>query len=188
MKDAAAKAHPSGVLRTSAPIDVRGIHNEHSEFVWASLARLGVRRADLPDMLQEVFVVVHRRLDSFDGTSKMSTWLFGICVRVAAAYRRRAWFRRERPADPAFDEPSDSASPEEHVDAMQARQQLDALLDELSLERRVVFVLFELEEMPCNEIAELVGVPIGTVYSRVHAAREDLKKVVARQRAKGGVR
>lgn len=188
MKDSRSFAHPEGVLELRAPLTVREIHNEHSEFVWASLARLGVRRADLPDMLQEVFVVVHRRLDSFDGTSKMTTWLFGICMRVAAAYRRRAWFRRERPTGPTFDEPADAATPEEQVDAMRARTQLDALLDELSLERRVVFVLFELEEMPCTAIAELLGVPVGTVYSRIHAAREDLKRVVARQRAQGGVR
>lgn len=71
-------------------LDVASIHESHADFVWCSLQRLGVRPADLEDALQEVFVVVHRKLSSFDGSSRLSTWLFGISMRVASAYRRKA--------------------------------------------------------------------------------------------------
>ena len=65
---------------------VCSVHDAHADFVWRSLQRLGVRDADLEDMIQEVFIVVHRRLDAFDASSHLTSWLFGICVRVAAAY------------------------------------------------------------------------------------------------------
>ena len=76
-------------------IAVTRVYEGHARFVWASLQRLGVRDADLEDVLQEVFVVVHQRLHTFDGTSKMTTCLFGICLRVASASRRRSFRQNE---------------------------------------------------------------------------------------------
>ncbi|MEI8259466.1 MAG: sigma-70 family RNA polymerase sigma factor [Deltaproteobacteria bacterium] len=74
--------------------DASAVYTEHAEFVWKGLFRLGVRESDLEDMVQEVFMVVHRRISSFDGSSRMTTWLFGIAMRVAAGYHRRAHRRR----------------------------------------------------------------------------------------------
>src|SRR4051794_31013438 len=68
----------------------------HGDFVWRTLQRLGIPNADLEDVFQEVLIVVHRQLGSFEGRSKMTTWLYSVCVRVASTHRRRAWFRRER--------------------------------------------------------------------------------------------
>jgi RNA polymerase sigma-70 factor (ECF subfamily) len=161
------------------------IYLANADFVWRSLQRLGVRDADLDDVLQEVFVVVHQRLHTFDGTARMTTWLFGICFRVASAYRRRGSRRRETAfAEPP--EPTDRAtsSPEQDLAAADARRRLAMLLDELDLEKRAVFVMFEVDEMPCEEIAQILGTPVGTVYSRLHAARKSFQKALARMHAR----
>lgn len=143
---------------------------------------MGVHEADLPDMLQEVFVVVHRRLDSFDGTSKLSTWLYEICRRVASNYRRRAHVRREKPAE-SQRESAHHDTPEAAAIARHRKQLLGELLDQLDVDRRAVLVMFELEELSCADIAEQVGIPVGTVHSRLHHARIDLKRIWARKRA-----
>src|SRR6185503_10712118 len=99
--------------RASA-LDVAGVYAEHCDFVWRSLQHLGVRGADLEDMMQEVFVVVHRKLGGFDGLSRVTTWLFGICLRVVARHRRRAYFRFERPeVEPP--ERADTNTPEDRA-------------------------------------------------------------------------
>ena len=153
---------------------IREIHDRYVDFVWANLHRMGVRSADVPDMLQEVFVVVHRRLHTFDGSSKMSTWLFGICTRVAASHRRRAHVRREEPVE-TIREDAHHDTPEAAAIARDQATLLQALLDTLDVEKRAVLVMFEIEELTCAEIAEQLGIPVGTVYSRLHHARDALK-------------
>lgn len=143
---------------------------------------MGVAEADLPDMLQEVFVVVHRRLDSFDGRSKVSTWLYEICRRVASNHRRRAHVRREKPTDDSR-ERAHHETPEAAIMARNRRRLLHALLDELDVDRRAVLVMFELEELSCPDIAAQLGIPVGTVHSRLHQARLELKKIWSRKRA-----
>jgi RNA polymerase sigma-70 factor, ECF subfamily len=155
------------------------VYRQHADFVWRSLQHLGVRAPDLEDVAQEVFVVVHRKLGTFDGSSKLTTWLFGICLRVADRHRRRAHFRHEeRDREPP--EHVDPETPEDRLAEHQRRALLQRALDRLSLEHRAVFVLFELEGRPCAEIAELLDVPVGTVHSRLHKARKDVLAAVAR--------
>jgi RNA polymerase sigma-70 factor, ECF subfamily len=167
---------PSGSLP-----DVRAVHAEHVDYVWRSLQRLGVREHDLEDELQEVFMVVHRRLHTFDPNTRITTWLFGIALRVAAAYHRRAHRRREvLAADPVSDEQSPGESPEEQTAARQARHRVLEILDRLGLEKRAVFVMFELEELGAAEIASQLGIPIGTVYSRLNAARQEFARALQR--------
>jgi RNA polymerase sigma-70 factor (ECF subfamily) len=166
------------------PLDVAGIHDSHADFVWSSLQRLGIQGADLEDALQDVFVVVHRRLATFDESSRLSTWLFGICLRVASQYRRKAHRRRERRVldlESIAGEGS-SAAPDAALLAREAEQRLDQVLDALEPERRAVFVMFEIESIACPEIAELLGLPLGTVYSRLSAARTDFAKAALRLR------
>ncbi len=177
------------LMSTSLPgearrLDATEVFREHSDFVWATLQRLGIPEADLEDTLQEVFLVVHRRLDTFDGSSMMTTWLYGICRRVAAGHRRRGYRRHELPADEADETAStEGDSPEHQAAAAQARRRLDAILDAMDLDRRAVFVMFELDGMSCPDIAAVVGVPVGTVYSRIHAARAEFEKLVIRAQA-----
>jgi RNA polymerase sigma-70 factor, ECF subfamily len=176
-----ATSHVAGVPDV---LDVESIHESHADYVWCSLQRLGVRPADLEDALQEVFVVVYRKLASFDGSSRLSTWLFGISMRVASAYRRKAYRRRERTVvDLETTAGASSAeSPEEALVEQQARARLASVLDELEPARRAIFVMFELESIGCAEIAEQLGLPIGTVYSRLGAARADFSKAALRLR------
>jgi RNA polymerase sigma-70 factor, ECF subfamily len=165
-------------------LDVESIHESHADFVWCSLQRLGVRPADLEDALQEVFVVVFRKLASFDGSSRLSTWLFGISMRVASAYRRKAYRRRERTVLDleAVAGASSVDDPEEALVEQQARARLARVLDELEPARRAIFVMFEIESIGCHAIAEQLGLPLGTVYSRLGAARVDFSKAALRLR------
>jgi RNA polymerase sigma-70 factor (ECF subfamily) len=170
--------------RVATLLDLSSIHDEHAEFVWLSLQRLGVRDDDIEDLLQEVFVVVHRRLNSFDGSARMTTWLFGICMRVVAAYRRRAFRRREQLAAQVPEQATNlGESPEEVAIAQQRRDRLRAILDALDLEKRAILVMYELDELPCEAIAEILGIPVGTVHSRLHAARKAFRAALARQEA-----
>lgn len=167
--------------------DAASLYENHGRFVFASLQRLGIRDSDLEDVLQEVFVVVHQRLHTFDGSSKVTTWLFGICLRVASGYRRRGYRRRElavaEPPEPIVDA-HPSASPEEDLAQQQSRRRLELLLDDMDLEKRAVFVMFEIDELPCDEIASILGVPVGTIHSRLHSARKQFQRALLRLQAR----
>ena len=155
------------------------VYRHNCAFVWRSLRRLGVREADVEDVCQEVFVVVHRRLADYDGSSSVRTWLFGIAMRMAAGHRRRAHVRRETMGADTIEA---AVAPTQHeaVELQRARARLDDLLDRLDEDQRAVFVLFELEQMPMKEIAAAVGAPLQTVYSRLTAARSRIESAIRR--------
>lgn len=164
---------------------VESVYQCHAEFVWACLQRFGIRSSDLDDALQEVFVIVHKKLPSFRGDARLTTWLYGISLRVASAHRRRGHVRRERVTQDLDHVPYTAAgTAEDELVEHQRRRVLETLLDELDVEKRALLVMFELDELPCEEIAAVLGVPLGTVYSRLHAARKAFTKAVARYRAR----
>ncbi len=173
----------NGAPEPQAVLDVTALHDEYADFVWRSLQRLGVPVGGLEDALQDVFVVVHRRLDSFDASSKISTWLFGICLRVAAAHRRRAYLRHEDASLDSFEavDANAQSDPEDFLLRREAQRRLEGVLASLPLERRAVFVMFEIEGMPASAIADILGIPLGTVHSRLHKARAEFAAVIARQ-------
>jgi RNA polymerase sigma-70 factor (ECF subfamily) len=158
------------------------VHERHGEFVWRTLHRMGIRAPHVDDVYQEVFLVVHRRLPSFAGQSALTTWLYEICFRVAAGYRRKAHFRREElVSDWSEVELSSTVpSPERQLATARQAKQLERLLDDMPLEYRVVFVMFEIEGLTSEQIAESLGAPIGTVYSRLYRARKRFAKSLAR--------
>jgi RNA polymerase sigma-70 factor, ECF subfamily len=181
----------AGPLMLSSLADARAgelraedVYATHADFVWRTLQHLGVKRADLEDLGQEVFVAVHRNLSRFDGRSKLTTWLFGICLHLVQRHRRRAYLRLEfLHAEPP--ERVDPSTPEQRYAEEQARVRLARLLQKLSPERRATFVMFEIEGMSCEQIAELTAVPVGTVYSRLHLARKHVAEAVARSKRSG---
>jgi RNA polymerase sigma-70 factor, ECF subfamily len=175
----------SGLAEPKSPAaSARDVYEQHADFVWRSLQHLGVRSADLEDLGQEVFVIVHRKLGTFDGRSKLTTWLFGICLNLVRRHRRRAYLRLEfLQAEPP--ERVDPSTPEARYQEEEARLRLSQLLAKLSPERRATFVLFEVEGVSCEEIAELTSVPLGTVYSRLHLARKQVAASAARLRRSG---
>jgi RNA polymerase sigma-70 factor, ECF subfamily len=165
------------------------LYRENVAFVWRSLRRLGVCERYVDDVCQEVFVIVHRKLSTFDATATMRTWLFGIARRVAADHRKRAHMRRETLAAPSELDVNQARTPDESdaLELRRARAILDEILDELDETKRAVFVLFELEEMPMSEVAKAVECPLQTAYSRLAAARKQVEGAVLRRQLRGGV-
>jgi RNA polymerase sigma-70 factor (ECF subfamily) len=149
---------------------VRQIFDEHARYIWRTLRHLGISEADTPDLCQEVFVVVHRRLPSFEGRSALRTWLYGICIRVASEHRRRPHVRKETPlSEPPSDGSEQFATaPDSSLEQRNALQRLLAGLDE---DKRQVVVLYEIEGFTMKEVAEILQCPVQTAYSRLHAAR-----------------
>jgi RNA polymerase sigma-70 factor (ECF subfamily) len=161
-------------------LDFADAYRNHFRFVWRTLSMLGVREGDLMDMTQNVFVVVHRQLATFEGRSELTTWLFSICRLVVKDYRRSARFRREVLVDVSdlAGRVAESDAPQRHLDSDDLRRILEAILDRLPEKLRVAFVLFEVEEMPGEDIARLLDVPIGTVRSRLRLARAAFQRQV----------
>jgi RNA polymerase sigma-70 factor, ECF subfamily len=160
------------------------VYEEHFDLVWRWLRRLGVRECDAEDAAQEVFVVVHRRLPEFQGRSRLTTWLFEICYRVAQAQRRGDRGRSISGIEvigATAEAPADSCS---LLDQKEQWSALDALLDEIPLDQRAVFALYELEELTGEQIAQLLDVPVGTVWSRLRLARQAFRAAVQRHTAR----
>jgi RNA polymerase sigma-70 factor (ECF subfamily) len=178
-------------LEVSTPADraetrdqsFRALYDTHVDFVWRNLRRLGVREADAEDRMQEVFVVAHRRFDEFEDRGHgPRAWLFQIVLRVASDARRH---RRRHPEDPDGGYAMGRASIDacQH-DAMLRREQLsrlDAALDTIDVGRRAVLVLHEIEEMTAPEIAQVLGIPLNTVYSRLRVGRAELEQALGQQ-------
>lgn len=166
-------------------LDFDDLYEEHVDFVWRSLRCLGIREAGLEDAVQDVFVVVHRRLADFQARSAVRTWLFGIVLRVARDHRRRE--RRKGGLSPLDFEIEDSApGPHEEAARAEALRALAQALDVLDEDKRAVLVLAELEQMSAPEIAAALGVNVNTVYSRLRAARRAFE--AALQAQQGGSR
>jgi len=166
----------------SAPRDFRALYDAHFRLVWSALARLGVRDADLMDATQKVFLTAYLKLPDFEGRSQLSTWLWGICRRIALAYRRSAVARYEVVTDPgSLTESSELliASTVGHVETEQSAE-LERVLAKLSEAQRLVFLLFEVDELSGPEIAELLGVSLGTVRSRLRYARAIFRREAQR--------
>lgn len=159
------------------------VYRDNATYVWRVLRRLGVREADVEDVCQEVFLVVHRKLGDFAQRSSLRTWLYSIALRCASDYRRRAHVKREAPTSDVVDAPLEPPQATS-IAERQARAVLDEILDTLDESKRAVFVLYELEELTMTEVAEAVGCPTQTAYSRLHAAREAFEAAVKRRQAK----
>lgn len=158
---------------------------DHAPYVWRVLLRLGVHASDAEDVCQEVFLIVHRRLPSFEGRSSIQTWIYGICVRVTADYRKRAHRRYELTSEEIPEHPG-PANQHAELEDRQARALLDATVSKLDDDKRAVFVLFELEELPMAEVAVAVGCPLQTAYARLYAARSVVEAALRRATAGRG--
>jgi RNA polymerase sigma-70 factor (ECF subfamily) len=181
----------SDVALVPEPPRFEDVYAEHFPFVWRSVRRLGVDASAVDDVVQEIFLVVHRRLAEFEARASMKTWLFGIALFTVKQHRRTL---RRKPAqlggsaamDPDVEQVRDASDrgPHEHATQREAVRTLHALLDELDDDKRAVLVLSELEQMTVPEIAEAVEANVNTVYSRLRAARRELDAAVARHRAR----
>lgn len=176
---------PAPVLTPPAFADV---YRTYFRYVWRVLVRLGVRVADLEDKAQEVFMVVHRRLGDYDPSRPIRPWLAGIAHRVALAEIRRAHNRREKLVDPPMSRQVDrTARADQLIEQKQRRVRVHQALESLDMDRRVVFVMYELEGIPCVDISEALSIPVNTVYSRLRIARERFKAAWERLRIREAV-
>jgi RNA polymerase sigma-70 factor, ECF subfamily len=156
--------------RAEDPAAFRQVFEAHARFVWRSLLGLGVPESDAPDASQQVFLVLRAKLDRLDEGCALTTFIYGICLRVASDFRQRAHVRRERLcAIPP--EQANAPAQEAVVSSREALARLFAVLSELDEAQREVFVLYEIEELSMSEVAKVVGCPLQTAYSRLHAAR-----------------
>lgn len=180
LESAARKTFAAGATSASARPSFEAAYAEHFDFLWRLLGRLGTPRANLDDAVQEVFLVVHRRLGEFQGRSSLRTWLAGIAVRVASDQRR---LLRRKGAHEALEETIEDCSPgpEEGAEQAEAFRLVQSLVGALDEEKRQVFVLAELEEMTAPEISDVLGVKLNTVYSRLRAGRAEFEKALERQ-------
>lgn len=186
-KEAPVERHISVPENDAQALSFDAVVADHGPYVWRVLRRLGVRSADIEDVWQETFIVVHRKLGGFEGRAQLRTWLSAIAVRVASDYRSRAYRRREQATD-ELPETGAAASQQEGLLDQERRALLDRLMAELKPEQREVVVLYEFAELPMQEVAEALGCPLQTAYSRLHAGRKALEQAARREAAKKGSR
>jgi RNA polymerase sigma-70 factor (ECF subfamily) len=162
-----------------SPPSFEGVYAEHFVFAWRSLRLLGVSADVLEDAAQDVFAVVSRQLPEFAGRSTVRTWVFSIVQRIAANYRRRHR-RKHLPLVPLRDGVSGTEpTPHAHAEALDAAHRIERFAERLDPDRRALFVLVLLEEVPAPEAARALGLPLNTVYSRVRALRAGLQRALS---------
>lgn len=146
--------------------------------VYAWCHRLGGPKVDAEDAAHEVLIVMCRRIHKVRTEAQFPSWLFGIARRVVANHRRRAWVRRWVPGTSLEREEDRRWSPLRTVEAAQTADAVWAALDRLPTHQREVIVLSDLEERSGPEVAELVGIPLGTVKSRLRVARQAFREAL----------
>jgi RNA polymerase sigma-70 factor (ECF subfamily) len=177
-----AYCEPADMARPEPKADLRELSDTHAPFVWNTLRRLGVREGDLEDLTHDVFVQVQRHLGEYDATRPARPWLFGFAFRIASQHRRRAHHRREVQREAEAADPA--ARPDEQLAAEQDRRLVLDALEGIHADRRPVFVLYEIDGMPMDEIARVLGIPVNTAYSRLRVARAEFAAAVRRLRPK----
>ena len=157
------------------------IYAAYFGFVWRCLRGHGVPERQLDDAAQDVFVAVHRRLSEFRGDSSVRTWLYGI-VRHVALNQRRSERRRGGVMSFEVEPESPEPNPHERAQDREAAAFVNDFVATLDEKKRDVFVLALLEQMTIPEVAETLGVPLNTAYTRLRSVRQDFARALAKQR------
>jgi RNA polymerase sigma-70 factor (ECF subfamily) len=156
---------------------VAEVFRAHASFVWRAVRRLGVPEAAAEDAVQEVFLVVHRRLAEFDGKGSMRAWLFAISRRVASHHHRRVSREKRRLEQVVVQQRE--ADLDEEVARREAGALVEGFLEQLDEPRRMVFFLADIEGLTAPEVSAALGVKLNTVYSRLRAARRRFEALIA---------
>jgi RNA polymerase sigma-70 factor (ECF subfamily) len=165
--------------------EFRHVFEAHFSYVWNVLRRLGVAERDLEDLGQHVFLQVHTQLSNFDTRRPIRPWLFSFAYHAASNYRALARHRMELSivAPEAVD--SKPAADEQMI-TLQELELAELALAQVALDRRAVLLLHEVEGHGMPEIAESLGIPLNTAYSRLRLARQEYEQAVRRLRAQRG--
>jgi RNA polymerase sigma-70 factor (ECF subfamily) len=162
----------------------RAVFDEHVPYAARFLRRLGVGPGELDDVLQEVFLVVYRRFQEIEAAS-LRPWIHGVCARKASEHRRSSRRRRDAPvAEGETPEIADTSAqgrdPERRAAESQELARLDRVLDDLTDDERVAFVLYEIEGLTLKEIAEATSAPVSSVHARLDRARDRVTRAFSR--------
>jgi RNA polymerase sigma-70 factor, ECF subfamily len=175
-------ANNGAILACAAPIDIDGAcldaFQRELDYIHASLRRLGVARADIEDLTQDVFLVLRGAWARCDHTRPLRPYLFGIAFRVASGHRRR--HRREVPYEGIEAAIDATADLDEVMQSRQARLLIRAALDRVPLPRRAVLLMHDLDDVPVAAIASVLGIPRFTAYARLRKARHELAAALRR--------
>lgn len=166
-------------------LDLRAAFREHHDFVWRSLANLGVVQESVDDAVQDVFVIAHRRSGAYDGRAPVRHWLYGIARNVALKHRERH-ARSSARAGTLVDVHDRAAPVEAELSRVEAAAFVEAFLDTLDPDQRVVFVLADVEGHSAAEISAMIGVNVNTVYSRLRLARRRFERAVEQRNREEG--
>ncbi|HEY4102793.1 MAG TPA: sigma-70 family RNA polymerase sigma factor [Polyangiaceae bacterium] len=161
------------------------VYTQYFDFVWSSARRFGIAPDAMDDIVQEVFIVIHAKLDSLERPEALRNWIYGVVRRVASNHRRA--LRTQTAAGivvGSYGETAESREPTpfEHLRTNADLVLLASLLNELDEPKREVFALVELDELTVPEAAEILELPLNTAYSRLRAARQAFETAVARRR------
>jgi RNA polymerase sigma-70 factor (ECF subfamily) len=157
------------------------LYSDNASFVWRVLRGMGVHSSVVPDAVQDVFIVVHRRYPDFDHGCQVRTWLFEIAYRVAKDHRRK-WARTNTQVSLGEELQSSTRSPAEQLERQETAELLGQLLDKLDEDKRMVLVLADIEGLTAPEIAELTGLPLNTIYTRLRRARGEFSAALAKHK------
>ncbi|WP_224368918.1 RNA polymerase sigma factor [Hyalangium versicolor] len=182
------KLTESIVPLSAPPTGIQEWYRQHLSFVYRSLERLGIPPADLEDLAHDVFMVAHQRWDSFDRSSPVRPWLFGIAVKVASGAQHRAWRTREVPTETYPEMADRHPLPDALAERAQQQRKLLRALDTLDMDRRAIFVLHDLQGVAVPEAAHALGIPLNTAYSRLRAARLQVAEALRHLGHPGGER
>ncbi|HWU88739.1 MAG TPA: sigma-70 family RNA polymerase sigma factor [Kofleriaceae bacterium] len=161
-----------------APPSFDEVYAANVAFVWRVLRTFGLSEAQLEDAVQDVFVVVHRRLPEWEGRAAITTWLFAIARRVASAHRRRGGGDR---TEALLEEPVGGADTFAEMSRAQATATVFQILQQLDEDKRIVFALVELEQLSVPEVARMLDLNLNTAYSRLRLARQAFELAVRAQ-------
>jgi len=171
------------------PAAFRELYEKHRMAVARLVFRMLAGRGDVEDVIQEVFVQVHRSLKDFRGQSKFSTWLHRVTVNVVLMHRRAARSRPTYADEPVGDIPhAQQQAPDDDAERRERMRAFGRLLDRLADKKRVVFVLHELEGISPEEIGKIVGAPVLTVRTRLFYARRELEAMLPEEPSLAGLR
>jgi RNA polymerase sigma-70 factor (ECF subfamily) len=171
------------------PAAFRELYETHRIAVARLVFRMLGARGDVEDVIQEVFVQVHRSLKDFRGQSKFSTWLHRVTVNVVLMHRRAARSRPMYADEPVGDIPhGNQQAPDDDAERRERMRAFGRLLDRLADKKRVVFVLHELEGISPEEIGKIVGAPVLTVRTRLFYARRELEAMLPDEPSLAGLR
>ena len=167
--------------RASLPATLAEIYDSHFHYVWRNARRLGVLEASADDVVQDVFMVVQRRIQDYDGRASMQAWIFGILIRVVHDHRRSFLRKGARHVPLEGDAAaSQDPTPTEFAEQAERKHLVERVLSELDEQKRTLLILSELEQWTLREIAELFGSNINTIHSRVRAAKRAFEEAYTR--------